>query len=44
MAWKHLAGAVGVAEWGWTPEFPPDPYLKDLWFKPFIMCVKEVTW
>ena len=44
VAWKRLVGAVGVAEWGWTPKFPAKPYLKDLWFKPYMMCVKEVTW
>ncbi|UCE26148.1 MAG: hypothetical protein JSW52_07215 [Candidatus Coatesbacteria bacterium] len=42
--WKRLAGTIAIAEWGWTPNFPKDWWLKDLWFKPFMMCEKEVPW
>ena len=42
--WKFQAGTVGVAEWNWTYSFPNSRYLKDLWFDPFIIFEKEVTW
>jgi hypothetical protein len=42
--WKNLAGAVGAAEWGWTPEFSKTPFLRYLWFDPFMMLEKEVPW
>ncbi|UCE26146.1 MAG: hypothetical protein JSW52_07205 [Candidatus Coatesbacteria bacterium] len=44
IAWKKLVGAVGVAEWSWTPEFPASPFLRNLWVEPFLMLEKEVTW
>jgi hypothetical protein len=44
VAWKHLVGTVGVAEWGWTPKFPTTSFLRYLWFDPFMMLEKEVTW
>ena len=42
--WKRLAGTVGAAEWGWSPGFPTTSFLRYLWFDPFIMLEKEVTW
>ena len=42
--WKRLAGAIGAAEWAWTPGFPPTTFLRYLWFDPFMMLEKEVTW
>jgi hypothetical protein len=44
MWWKSHAGDVAVAEWNWTYEFPNSRYLKNLWWDPFIMFEKEVTW
>ena len=42
--WKSHAGDVAVAEWNWTFSFPKSQYLKNLWWDPFIMFEKEVTW
>lgn len=42
--WKTHAGDVAVAEWNWTLNFPASRYLKNLWWDPFIMFEKEVTW
>jgi len=42
--WKFCAGDVAVAEWNWTYELPRSQYLKNLWWDPFIMMEKEVTW
>jgi hypothetical protein len=42
--WKTRAGDVAVAEWNWTFTFPASKYLKGLWWDPFIMFEKEVTW
>ena len=42
--WKRLAGTISVAEWAWTFNFPRSFFLSNLWFKPFMMLEKEVTW
>ena len=44
VSWKQHAGDIAVAEWAWTSSYPNMPYLRRLWFKPFIMFEKEVTW
>lgn len=42
--WKRLVGTIGVGEWGWSPGFPTTSFLRYLWFDPFMMLEKEVTW
>ena len=42
--WKTHAGDAAVAEWNWTFKFPRTSFLRNLWFKPFMMLEKEVTW
>jgi|GEM_PF-1247820 len=42
--WKYQVGTIAAAEWNWTCKFPPRPLLMDVWFKPFMMLEKEVTW
>ncbi len=44
MWWKSHAGDVAVAEWNWTYGFPNSRYLKHLWWDPFMIYEKEVTW
>ena len=42
--WKTQAGGVAMAEWNWTYGFPNSRYLKHLWWDPFMIFEKEVTW
>jgi hypothetical protein len=42
--WKSQAGTAAVAEWNWTFWYPREQYLKDLWWDPFMMLEREVTW
>jgi hypothetical protein len=44
MWWKSHAGGVAMAEWNWTYGFPNSRYLKNLWWDPFMIFEKEVTW
>jgi len=42
--WKRDAGGVAIAEWCWGLGFPSRPYLKNIWWDPFVTCHKEVSW
>jgi len=42
--WKTRAADVAVASWCWKTSFPDSPYLKNIWFEPFLIFEKEVIW
>ncbi|MCP4231030.1 MAG: hypothetical protein GY771_12905 [bacterium] len=44
VGWKSNADAIGIADYNWSPRFPRTPYLKYLWWDPYVTCLKEVTW
>jgi hypothetical protein len=42
--WKYQTGSIAVAEWNWSFSLPKSYYLKNLWWDPFMILEKEVTW
>jgi len=42
--WQLKAALIGVAAWNWNYQFPNSPDLTNLYFDPFLMLRKEVTW
>jgi hypothetical protein len=42
--WKMKTGLIGMAAWNWNASYPANPYIRDMYFDPFIMLHKEVTW
>jgi hypothetical protein len=42
--WKLKVGLIGMAAWNWNAAYPDSPYLRKMYFEPFMMLRKEVTW
>jgi len=42
--WRDRAADIAIAEWNWGLAYPASQYLKNIWWDPFIIFEKEVSW